>query len=425
LWLPVFTSLSDTRARLFLVEALDLVATYLAGPNVSLAERSVGVARSLPDDADEVDKFLAELRARHALACAARLRPIVERIERRVSDSASILREESRGVIRGRLNVPHYIARRVTNVSLPRTYPILVVDRPPETPENAVVVQALSGVGLELGAAPFARASAEGRDSALYYGWLRSRLHRWPWDSVKRRDVAERLVREVDRRVRRRQTGNDTAYADLIPWSREWWVDPRRLGALDREDLALGIVAFPPGDPFWERVFEIWCLKEVAASILRNDIDTVDGPLPLAERKRGPIYRFNYGGEEIQIWFQRQKPLGSGRWSYLGSSLAGIPDIIATSRGKAPLVVDAKYRMMATDTRSEETYKMLGYAENFRSAYSEVGFRGLLLFPGTQSRATTLSGPNGGRLDLIAIEPLQARPAAERALDKVVHAWLE
>ncbi|MFL5962268.1 MAG: hypothetical protein ACJ757_05180 [Gaiellaceae bacterium] len=127
-----------------------------------------------------------------------------------------------------------------------------------------------------------------------------------------------------------------------------------------------------------------------------------------------------------EIWFQRQKPVGDPRWRYLGGGpLTGIPDLVVTMEERSPLVVDAKYRSMRTDTRSEETYKMLGYAENFRETATATGFEGLLLFPGSKSRVTELTGPEDGHLSLVAVEPEAERAEAEAALDGVIASWLK
>ena len=92
-------------------------------------------------------------------------------------------------------------------------------------------------------------------------------------------------------------------------------------------------------------------------------------PIPLHKRNIGPIFSLKRGETELDVWFQRQYPMGSGVWSYeaTGNKLRGIPDIVVTSTAHAPFVVDAKFRWISSDSRPEETYKLLGYAENFPS----------------------------------------------------------
>jgi hypothetical protein len=415
--------LSESRARRFLLDALDLIATFLHGEPVVLGEVAVG-ARDEGGDM-EFDLFAADLSARHALACAVRLRPIISAIAARSSSTTAHRREESLGAIRGRLDVPRYIALRTQNVSLPRRYPVQTLWRTPETPENALAVVLMEALGRQLAYAPFPIRTAEGAAAASAYAEVRRRLRQVPWVAVRRRDSAPRLVREVEGRLARRQTGNDDAYRGLLEWYVEWAVDARALGTDDGVRIADGLVAFPTTDAFWERVFEIWCLRETAESLVRQGFAIIEGPRSLHDRTRGPIYRLSRESAAAEIWFQRQKPLGDPRWRYKGGGpLTGIPDIVVTVDYRSPLVVDAKYRTMTTDTRSEETYKILGYAENFRSTTPSVGFAGLLIFPGPTTRSTHLEGPTGGQLSVIAVEPLSERAEAESAIDAAIAAWL-
>jgi hypothetical protein len=417
--------LNEPRARRFLFDALDLVASYLHGAGVELGERPVGVRGD--EESPTMTAFLAELEGRHALACAGRLHPVLDAIEDRYSWITGHRRDESRGAIRGRLDIPRYLARRV-NVTLPRTYPVQTLWHAPETPENALAVQAIEGVTRQLVAAPFPPTTAEGSAAAHAVGELRPRLGREPWWTVRRRDQPGRLLGEVVLRVGRKQTGSDAAYQCLISWTSEWLLDPERLGASEKQQLLDGLLAFPTSEAFWERVFEIWCLREIAESLDRLGCARVDGPRSLRERGYGPIYRFTYNGAVVDTWFQRQKPLGQPRWRYSsGATLSGIPDIVVTAPNCtdcAPLVIDAKYRSMETETRSEETYKMLGYAQNFREAFVTSGFSGLLMFPGSQSRSTRLVDQEDGTLTLVAVDPIAHRRDAESAIDGVVGGWL-
>jgi hypothetical protein len=104
--------------------------------------------------------------------------------------------------------------------------------------------------------------------------------------------------------------------------------------------------------------------------------------------------------------------------------LTGIPDIVVTSDERTPLLIDAKLRQMLTRTRAEETYKMLGYIENFRNGLAAGKFQGLLAFIGP-STITTLAGPSNSRLVLIAVEQAPAlREPSESHLDSEIKHWL-
>ena len=116
-----FTTSADLTGRRFLLESLPLVASYLFQEAVNLEPVAVGHRAAEAFD-DETTDFLLELEVRHALACAMNLRGLITDIERKSSTSSSLYRAESKAVIRGRLDVPRYIARRSTQRSLPKTY---------------------------------------------------------------------------------------------------------------------------------------------------------------------------------------------------------------------------------------------------------------------------------------------------------------
>jgi hypothetical protein len=234
------------------------------------------------------------------------------------------------------------------------------------------------------------------------------------------------LQRESLQRIRKRQTGNDFAYAALVEWSQEWQADVSKLGAEGREKILNGLLAFPVGEFFWEKVFEVWCLREVVMSLERCGAKIVIGPEPLHRRSAGPIYRLRLKEKEIEVWFQRQLPMGTARWQYASSEkqLRGIPDIVISDGINVPLVVDAKFRKAKSESRSEETYKLLGYAENFRDAYGERGFQGILVFIGESSLETLLIGPYHGRLSLIVVDELIQMREIENYFDNAIRAWL-
>jgi hypothetical protein len=403
---------------------LDLFASYLFGKTVELEAIPLGIIGEAIED--ETTHFLRELEGRHAIACGIKFKEILNAIERSVSSTSVLRRAESKGAIRGRLDIPQYIARRATQRSLTRTYPIIINEEVPNTPENALARLVMRGLAIQLGRSPFPRNFAEGRASLALYGWVRSHLQRLPWADVRRVAPIQLLQRESLQRIRKRQTGNDFAYAALIKWSEEWQADISRLGAQGKEKILNGLLAFPVGDFFWEKVFEVWCLYEVVQSLVRCGANILDGPEPLHRRGRGPIYRFSFNEKEIEVWFQRQLPMGDSRWYYNTSRkpLRGIPDIVISDGLNVPLVVDAKFRQASSDTRSEETYKLLGYAENFRNAYRDRGFQGVLVFVGDSSSESFLVGPNNGRLSLIVADKRLEMREIHDYFDNSIRAWL-
>jgi hypothetical protein len=407
-------------------ETLGLLASYSWQSTVVLEPTEFGqseVDLSLPE-------FIREFRLRHAIASAQRLPAILADIESGLSNVSGIERAESRGVIRGRLDTPRYIARRATLRSLPRRYPIVRNTLSYRTPENVLTRLALGEVGVAMRDNPFSVRSAEGVTAATLLRWTTDRLRHRPWNELPPHGLQERLHNEVDARIRRRQTGNEAAYRRLLDWLDQWELDLEHLGGDSRDAVITGLLAFPAGDAFWDKVFEVWCLLFVASTLDELGWTRTTGPAAL-HQGTGIIYSYKSpAGHEVKLRFQRKDPLGGGRWSYRdGDSLRGIPDVtLGTNRSTPlPLLIDAKNRYVSADriARAEETYKMLGYAENFRPAAPPARFRGALIFPSNRSGRRIIDGPEDGRLDLVTIDLLGDRQIARQALGQAVTSWAD
>jgi hypothetical protein len=223
----------------------------------------------------------------------------------------------------------------------------------------------------------------------------------------------------VESRLHKRQTGNDAAYTELVAWWAEYAMDMDRLGGHVQARIAEGILAFPAGDFFWEKVFEIWVVGEVSAALA-----TLGGTLAarrsLGARSAGPVEDWIIRGRNVRVWFQRQLPMGDPHWRYEeGGPFTGIPDVVVAADGLPTLVIDAKYRPGSAESRSEETYKMLGYAENFRKPGAFVG---ILIFPGSAPQIVRLRGPNEGSIGLVTLDAGE-RPLASPPLRDLVIEW--
>lgn len=407
-------------------ETLGLLASYSWQSTVVLEPTDFGqsdVDLTLPE-------FVREFRLRHALATAQGLPPVIAGIESNLSHVSGIERTESRGAIRGRLDTPRYLARRAALRSLPRRYPIVRSRVTYGTPENVLTRLALGEVRTAMRDNPFGPRSAERLAANQHLRWAGDRIAHRPWDELAPHGLRERLYNEVDTRIRRRQTTNDTAYRRLLDWYDSWTLDIRRLGDDARDALVTGLLAFPAGDAFWDKVFEVWCLLFVAATLDEIGWTRTAGPSAL-HQSTGIIYSYRTPmGQDVDVRFQRKEPLPAGRWGYRdGGPLRGIPDVSVAARLSPafPFLVDAKNRFVSSDriARSEETYKMLGYAENFRPAAPPVRFRGALIFPSNRTARRIIDGPDEGRLDLVTIDLAGDRTAALAGLGDAIGNWAE
>lgn len=388
----------------FLEEALPLVATYFSGESVTLAAKHVRFGQDLDSDAS---LFAAQIRLRHALACCAEIISIVHRIEERTSSANRTIRTETRGVIRGRLDIPRYVAQKAFSLSWPKTYPILVSEDSASTPENLLVVRVLRHLSARLSYTDLPKKKAESTAARRYRGWINHRLRREPWASISGTSSLSRLKMETTRRVARRQTGNDRAYAELVSLIDKWQLSSNDVGGSPfSADMCNAILAFPSDESFNDRIYEIWCIREIATCFFEIGASITEGPISMLESGNRPIYTFSLGLDIIEIWFQLPLPGQSAEWKYenTGKSLRGIPDISILMNGSDRMLVDAKNRLVTGNTRSEETYKMLGYFENFRSTMSKANSWGVLAFTSYQDFQNSLTS-NGRRLELLSANP--------------------
>lgn len=363
------------------------------------------------DSDDESTKFAEHIRFRHAIACCTQLIPIVQRIESGLSSLTETIRTETKGVIRGRLDIPRYVSRRASSFSWPKTYPILVTTEVPSTPENALVVRIFRTLTQRLSNSNFPPSSAESLLGRRYKSWILGRMKRDPWTAVGGGSSLPRLYLEASRRIARRQTGNERAYSDLVDFVRDWRLVGEDLtGATSSERFVESMLSFPADEIFLDRIYEIWCIRSIGQAFLQVGARLKDGPAPLIESRRRPIYAFELDAHTFEVWFQRSLPAEDAEWMYesTGAALRGIPDICVIADNSCRILIDAKNRLVTGSTRSEETYKMLGYFENFHSALRSPANWGVLAFVSKNGFSRSLRARNGRRLELISSHPTNA-----------------
>jgi len=410
--------------RRFIREALPLLSSYLYSEQVELEPTDLEVGEGMHD---EYDAFASLLRMRHAVACGLRLKPILEYVERGVSHASEMVRSESKGQIFGRLDIQLYLNRRSTNRSWPRNFPVLIAEDTPNTPENQLIAESLRQFVRRLNESQVVELSAERAYCLNLLRWTREQLHSEPWSRVIPARGTERLRRETEHRLRKRQTGNEPAYSQFLNWHNQWVFDVTQSDPDQTEDFVNLLLAFPPGDFFEDRVFEIWCLYKVIESFRRAGAVVLDGPRPLSERSGRSICEMRYGNYRFEIWFQKSLPSSAAKWQYLNSRkpLAGIPDITVIGTDGRRLLIDAKRREVLTQTRPEETYKMLGYLENFRNLFQPTPFWGVLCFLSANDLYTEIVTEAGHKLFLVGAHNENPTICAFGGrLDTAISEWL-
>lgn len=411
--------------RRFLTEALPLVASYFSGESVVLTETGVRVGEEFDSESRQ---FGEQIRLRHALTCCAALVPIVHRIEDRVSHVNRIVRTETRGVIKGRLDIPRYVAQRATSFTWPKNYPILVSEDSPSTPENALTTRVFRHLVSRLSANNFPSKTAEIVSARYYRRWISHRIQRDPWRDVATNSSMHRLQMETSRRVERRQTGNELAYLDLLKLVEQWHLGSSGFGGSTSSDRFVdALLSLPADDTFLDRIYEIWCIREIAACLIEIGAVLVSGPIPLTQNRSNAIYTFDLNANRIEIWFQRALSPESATWRYesSGKNLRGIPDITVMANGFHFLLVDAKNRLVTGNTRSEETYKMLGYFENFSPLLGRQTSWGVLAFTSYHEFFQCLHSSPGRRLAMLSANPLSAKECLFRSqFTPILRDWI-
>lgn len=400
------------------------MASFFYSEQVHLEPMEVEIG---DDWSEEYEQFAGVIRMRHAVACGLSLKPILDAIERGASSVSEIVRSESKGAINGRLDIQLYLNRRNTNLSWPRTFPVLIAKDSPNTPENQLVADTLRQLVRRLNESSITEISAERSYCLNLLRWARGKLHSEPWSRVAPARAAERLRRMTEHRLRKRQTGNEPGYFQFLDWFRQWQFDAARIDPEQADNLINLLMAFPPGDFFEDRVFEIWCLQQVIEAFRRSGAVAVAGPHLLSQRGAGPVCEMQYNDYRFSICFQRALPNAMARWQYLDSRrmLGGIPDITVIGQDQRRLLIDAKRRLVVTPTRSEETYKMLGYLENFRGLFDTLPFCAALCFLSSSDLFTQITTERGDRIFLVGAHPEDpAICALGGRMDTVVAEWL-
>lgn len=406
----------------FFKESLPLLVTYFSGKSVALRDMEVSLHEG---DESNFSAFENQLKARHFISVSSMIIESIRDLQERHSTQTASSRTDSYGSIKGRLDTNRYLNQKFQKKQYPPSYPVIVNIQSASTPENMFAkalieytLRVLLSITLPTHSAEFDRAKKQRR-------YLRDYLKMPPWSEVTVNGKLSRLFFETKRRVNRRQTSNHRSYSKLLLAYENLTSSLNGTSNSDSysylKDL---LITFPSDQSFLDRVFEVWCLKKIFDAIEGLGISCYRIN-SLEYRKTKPIFIFKYKSNLIEVWFQKQLPPSKSVWSYDGGgNLRGIPDISITFKG-SHLIVDAKNRLITTNTRSEETYKILGYLENFKTILSSRLNWGLLIFTSNDDFSRSLTSADGKRILLMGANLNKQSPCVTQTLlMSYIEEWL-
>jgi hypothetical protein len=376
-------ALSNDGRRAAIAAALPLLGVYFASGNQPLfASPALGRRQAEQERTD----LLCAIRLRVALAAAMKLRLILARIVDRPTFRYQLVEAESAGALTGQIDVNRFTIKKGPVAEMP-VYPVTEVRRLQNTPENVLAVYAALWLLRELREAftgcniaidgPERREYSSQRQALDKMIVLPSLAGCLPAARQVSRGRTERnLIRQVSVRLRRREVSNASPYSDLVSWI--------------RQSLDGGAAADPGeidwafyGDRFDTKLFELWCLQELAQEVSRQL--AVDPPsLNRGWRSTEAAYTWDRPAGVLKLHFQHSLPTVSrrfhARWHKAGDgdrTLGGVPDIVAHAIRRIDgqervAIVDPKLRQRGGPP-TEELYKILGYFDNFSLASAPFG----------------------------------------------------
>jgi hypothetical protein len=408
---------ADARAAA-IATALPLLASYFATGTDTLGSQNTLAIE--PDD--QLGELLEFIQIRVLLAAAEQVEPMLRSVLDRPSFRYDRVKDESIGVIRGRLDTVTYLRRR-HEVTAPRRFPVVNVVRSYVLPENVMATWAALAIAGALKRVPLHRLppDAPERRRAERASELMRRLAKHSaldecTDTAARvwRNHSQSAVVERARsRIRSGRVPNAACYESLANW----------VDAFRPRDVALdpGNVAwmFYGDDSFDTRLFELWSLHQLIVALTEKLGEPTLTRL-LVDRSQGAVAEWVIGEVHIEVWFQAglaRINVGDPRWAYdprdqdevrPTGRFGGIPDISVVvhqpGQPRRPVLLDPKLRHRKT-VPGGEIYKIIGYFGNLPTATPN---RGAIIFhgPSGTQRSYRITDGGSGEILAVAVDPL-------------------
>ncbi len=221
---------------------------------------------------------------------------------------------------------------------------------------------------------------------------------------VWRRGGLNALLNRVDARLSGGRVSPVQPYQELTNWLR---------ATLDQQPLA------DPGEVEWAfydgrfdtKLFEIWCLQQIAGSLTALLGPPISDPPVMAQRSGRPLFSWNTGAGALHLLFQPSlAALGASDvvWRFQPEErpLAGYPDLAVTATrvdGTAGLaLLDPKLRQRR-GAPTEEIYKLLGYFAHLNLGARALG--AIIYYSPGAARRYQLTSTSGGVVEAVALDP--------------------
>jgi len=192
-------------------------------------------------------------------------------------------------------------------------------------------------------------------------------------DTVWRRAALPELLDRVSQRLTGGHIAHPEPYQALVDWITTTRAGQPVADVGDREWSFYD-------ERFDTKLFELWCLLQLAASISASVGDPISAAPSLAARSTGPLYTWNIGAGTLRLHFQPSLTTltnGGAVWTYQPSNdpLRGFPDLAVTTHtiaGAGLALFDPKLRQRSS-APTEELYKLLGYFANMHQDRPPAG----------------------------------------------------
>lgn len=407
-------------------DALPMLATYFASGADTLRSQET-LSRQAADDLGDV---LELVQVRVLLAAANRLDPLVRAVLRAPSFRFQRERDESVGLVRGRLDTLRYLQRR-HEISAPRRFPVQSVVRSHVLPENVLVAWAALSLAHAVRRLPLSRLPADAPERRRAERAAQS-LRRattspvlaecvGPATSVWRTGTHLALLEHVRARIRAGHVAHPARYVSVADWVEQF------------EDKSVSLEGGQVEWVFYDetfdtKLFEIWCLERLIRSMTRHLGGLANGRL-LLDRRQGPIATWMVGAVHVEVFFQAGLTAidaGAPRWQYDPRQtdqaeptgwFGGVPDITVVVQHpgmpRTPVIVDPKLRQRK-GVPGAEIYKIIGYFGNLGHGHPN---RGAIVFhgPGAQ-RSYRIRDDGPGEIRALAVDPMDSA-ASDRQFD--------